>query len=182
MGKITPFEKEKLVVGVMYTAAAQYEAVRRRLEERFGPADAVTEEYEFSALSVYYDQEMGGRVMKRFVSFRDCVPPEALPEIKRWTNALEEESADGENRRVNIDPCLLSHGKFTMATTKGASFRVPLRDGIYADLSLIYSNGRWNHFFWTYTDVRSEPIEAFLSRVRKIYLEQRKAEKRGEAL
>lgn len=175
MGKATAFEKEKVVVGVMYTTQQQYDFILEQLENRFGPVDCATEEYSFSAYSVYYDREMDGRVLKRFLSFRDCVPPETLPEIKRWSNALEDASAVEGNRKINIDPCLLCHGRFVMATTKGASFRVPLRDGIYADLSLVYSNNQWNHFFWTYADVRSESFKAFLTQVRKIYLDQRKA-------
>ena len=55
---------------------------------------------------------------------------------------MKDEYAVAGDRKVNIDPCLISHGKFIMATTKGASFRVPIRDGIYADLSLVYSNGQ----------------------------------------
>jgi len=177
MGKANPFEKEKLVVGVMYTSEEQYEAIMTRLEKEFGPSDSASEEYAFSDFSVYYDREMSGRVLKRFVSFRDLVSPETLPEIKLWSNSVEDEYAVAGDRKVNIDPCLISHGKFTMATTKGASFRIPIRDGIYADLSLVYSNGQWNHFFWTYADVKSEPIEAYLAQVRRIYLEQRKAAK-----
>ena len=118
---------------------------------------------------------MDGQVLKRFVSFRDLVDPSRLSQIKLHTNDIESDFAVNGDRRVNIDPCLLSHGKFVMATTKGASFRVPLENGIYADLSLVYAKKQWNEFFWTYFDVKSDMIKSFLLEVRKIYREQRKS-------
>ena len=174
MGLIKEFEPEKLVMGILYTDDGLYETVMNRLNDIFGPTDSSTEEYSFSDFSVYYDQEMDGSVRKRFISFQRCVSPDRLADIKILTNDLEAEYAAEGGRRVNLDPCLLSHGRFVMATTKGASFRVPLQKGIYADLSLVYSNGRWNSFFWTYGDVKSVPVEAYLTQVRRIYLEQRK--------
>ncbi|MBO4220304.1 MAG: DUF4416 family protein [Clostridia bacterium] len=176
MGSIKSFEPEKLVVGIMYTDEDHFRRVTDLLTSVFGNTDAETEEYSFSDYSGYYDAEMDGRVMKRFVSFERLMDPSALSEIKVKTNSIEDKMSVSGNRRVNIDPCLLSHGRFVMATTKGASFRVPLSEGIYADLSLVYSRGEWTDFFWTYADVRSDRMKAFLSDVRRIYLEQRKVQ------
>lgn len=174
MGKTESFETEKLVIAIMYTTQMQYEAVLKQLEKQFGPVDCSMEEYSFSAFSTYYNHEMGGHVLKRMLSFQNYVSPDILPEIKNWSNSIENKYAIAGNRIVNIDPCLLSHGRFVMATTKSASFRVPLRDGIYAELSLVYSRGRWIPFFWTYADIRSELVTGFLNRVRRIYLSQRR--------
>ncbi|MBO4219565.1 MAG: DUF4416 family protein [Clostridia bacterium] len=174
MGSIKSFEPEKLVVGIMYIDEDHFRSVLDVLTPVFGKTDAETEEYSFSDFSGYYDTEMDGSVMKRFVSFERLVDPSALSEIKIRTNSIEDDMSVSGNRRVNIDPCLLSHGRFVMATTKGASFRVPLSGGIYADLSLVYSRGEWKDFFWTYADVKSDRMKAFLSDVRRKYLEQRK--------
>ena len=174
MGRIKTFEPEKLVIGIMYTDGDHFRSVTDVLTQHFGKADFETEEYSFSDYSGYYDGEMDGRVMKRFVSFERLVDPSSLSEIKIRTNGIEDDMSVSGNRRVNIDPCLLSHGRFVMATTKGASFRVPLSDGIFADLSLVYSRGEWTDFFWTYADVKSDRMKRFLSDVRRIYLEQRK--------
>ena len=174
MGEIKPYEYEKLVVGIMYTDSLLYERAIERLCGVYAGLDCVSEEYSFSGFSRFYDSEMNGEVMKRFVSFERTVDPSLLSEIKILTNDIEREfSCEGE-RRVNIDPCMLSHGKFVMATTKSASFRVPLSRGIYADLSLVYSRGGWVDFFWTYFDVKSDRVKSFLKRVRDIYLRQRK--------
>lgn len=174
MGKVKPFELEKLVVGIMYTNSSQYHQITKLLEDIFGDTDIISDEYVFSKFSTYYDKEMNGIVLKRFISFRNCLNPASLAKIKLQTNAIEDKLANGKDRIVNIDPCLLSHGKFIMATTKSASFRVPLQSGIYADLSLVYSRGQWEHFYWTYFDVKTDYIKQYLSEVRKRYLEQRK--------
>lgn len=175
MGKPKPFERQKLIVGIMYCGEEMVSTVMKVLQELFGETDCISEEYVFSDYSTYYDGEMGDQVRKHFVSFRDLVDPSELAAIKLKTNELEQELSIAGDRHVNIDPCILSHGSFTMATTKGTGFRVPLSDGIYADLSLVYARSGWMDFMWTYADVKSEAMKAFLTKVRKLYLKQRKA-------
>lgn len=174
MGTARTFELEKLIIGIMYISPIHYQETTKALVNIYGKIDSVSDEYVFSDFSRYYDNEMNGIVLKRFISFYNCVNPADLAKIKLQTNAIENEFAVGENRIVNIDPCLLGHGKFVMATTKPASFRIPLQQGIYADLSLIYAKGDWVHFFWTYFDVKSTFVKRYLQGVRGLYLEQRK--------
>ncbi len=175
MGKACDFEPEQLVVGIMYTDDATYDAALEKLVGKFGETDCVSDEYSFSEFSRFYDGEMSGEVRKRLVSFEKTVPPSSLPAIKLFTNGLEDAFAKDGNRTVNLDPCLLGHGKFVMATTKGASFRIPLSNGIYADLALVYARKHWVHFFWTYFDIKSDFVKSFLEKVRELYLEKRKA-------
>lgn len=176
MGRTRAFELEKLVVGIMYTDSASYNKTIKVLTELYGEIDVVSDEYTFSKFSNFYDCEMKGIVLKRFISFRNCFNPAEFANIKLQTNIIEDEFANDGNRIVNIDPCLLSHGRFLMATTKPASFRIPIRDGIYADLSLVYAKGQWMHFYWTYFDVKTDFIKQYLIKVRKQYLEQRRAQ------
>lgn len=175
MGTARTFEPEKLIIGIMYTNQIHYQQAAKTLVKIYGEIDSVSDEYVFSKFSSYYNSEMHGIVLKRFISFCNCVDPADLAKIKLQTNAIENEFAVGESRVLNIDPCLLGHGKFVMATTKPASFRIPLQQGIYADLSLIYAKGDWVHFFWTYFDVKSTFVKRYLQEVRRLYLEQRKA-------
>ena len=173
MGAVGPFEREKLVVGVMYADPIWYSRAMERLVGMFGPADCTMDEYSFSRYTTFYNPEMGGPVFKRFVSFERLADPSSLAQIKLSTNEVERMLAQNGARRANIDPCLLGHGKFVMATTKNASFRIPLGCGIYAELSLLYAKGGWREFFWTYHDVRSDAVKEFLGRVRNLYLAQR---------
>lgn len=174
MGEIKEYEYEKLLVGIMYTQENTYEKILPMLKYQFGEIDSKLDSYSFSEYSKYYDSEMNGSVMRKFISFKKCVDPSSLAQIKMFTNNVEKRFSNETGREANIDPGLLSHGRFIMATTKGASFRVPLQDGIFADLSLIYARDQWVSFFWTYHDIKSKHFTAYLSQVRQIYLMQRK--------
>src|SRR5437667_459463 len=89
---------------------------RARLQETLGPVALVSPAYDFNQ-TAYYEATMGPALRKEFVVFRDCVPPDCLPQAKLATNALEEELARArayaEPRPLNLDPGLLSLGKFS---------------------------------------------------------------------
>ena len=174
MGIAAPFEPEKLICAVLYTDQAQADAALAVMREKYGDTDAVSSEYCFSDVSPYYDEEMHGRVYRRIVSFAACRDPQELAEIKAFTNSLEQQNAENLQRRFNLDPGFISPGRLSLATTKNAGHRIPLSDGIYAELTLFYARGKWNAFPWTYMDFQREDVQAFLSDVRKIYMQQRK--------
>lgn len=176
MGNIGDFENEKLVIGVIYSDIAYLKKAGEMLVNSFGPIDLTSKDYSFSDdFSTYYDNELGGKAIRRIYSFSNCVDPSRLANIKITTNSFESILSENGKRKINLDPGLLSHGRFVLATTKNASFRIPLSDGIYADLTLYYSKGRWNRFFWTYMDFQSDLVLNFLSEARNIYIRQRKA-------
>lgn len=174
MGTAMKFEPEKLICGILYTDEAAADDAVRRLTAAFGDIDAEAEPYCFSDISPYYDEEMGGRVYRRMVSFSECRNPAELAEIKQMTNYIEQETADAGNRHINLDPGFVSAGRLSLATTKNAGHRIPLNDGIYAELTLFYARGEWHPFLWTYMDFKTTKVHEFLSRVRQIYMQQRK--------
>jgi hypothetical protein len=112
--------------------------------------------------------------MRRIYSFCELVDPSRQAEIKTRTNEIEMHFADGDNRRINLDPGFINHGRLMLATTKETGFRVPLADGIYTELTLFWARGGWQKFPWTYRDYQSERVQTFITKVRKKYLEQRK--------
>lgn len=174
MGIAAPFEPEKLICAILYTDPITAEIALGRMREKYGDTDAVSREYCFSDVSPYYDDEMHGRVYRKIVSFAACRDPQELAQIKLFTNDLEEEFSENHQRRVNLDPGFISPGRLSLATTKNAGHRIPLSDGIYAEMTLFYARGVWNHFPWTYMDFQREDVQAFLSDVRKVYMQQRK--------
>lgn len=87
---------------------------------------------------------MGGNPSRYFLVFKDLVDPARLAAIKRETNDIEERFVENGGRRINLDPGILSAGSFILATTKNRSHRIPLSDGIYAEVTLIYFNHRFN--------------------------------------
>lgn len=175
MGEIFEFEAEKLIIGVIYSDKEILESALERLREKFGEWDMVSEEFSFSEeFSNYYDEELGGEGLRRIYSFERLVDASDQAEIKEWTNALEAELAVNGNRRINLDPGFINHGRLMLATTKKAGFRIPLKRGIYTELTLFWARGQWNKLPWSYRDYQSERVQSFITKVRTKYLSQRR--------
>ena len=175
MGAIYEFEKEKLIIGVIYHDAEILRQVMEILVREFGEVDLVSEEFSFSGeFSTYYDDELGGEGLRRIYSFRQTVSPDRQADIKIRTNEIEALfSVDGK-RKINLDPGFINHGRLMLATTKETGFRVPLKDGIYTELTLFYARGGWQKFPWSYRDYQSERVQRFLTKVRAAYLAERR--------
>ncbi len=174
MGKVYDFEPEKLIVGVIYHDAEVYKEAMKILKAEFGEIDFSSEVFSFSKeFSEYYDEELGGEGIRIIHSFENTVMPDRQAEIKKLTNEIEARFAEGGNRKINLDPGFINHGRLMLATTKEAGFRIPLSDGIYTELTLFYARGGWHKFPWSYRDYQSERVQEFLTRVRKKYLKQR---------
>jgi hypothetical protein len=175
MGAIYDFEKEKLIIGVIYHETAVLEQALSILTAEFGDIEAVSEEVSFSKeFSTYYDEEIGGEGLRRIYSFKELVDPSRQAEIKTRTNEIEAALADGDARKINLDPGFINHGRLLLATTKETGFRIPLKDGIYTELTLFWARGGWQKLPWTYRDYQSERVQKFITEVRRRYLAQRK--------
>ena len=175
MGKIQEFEKEKLIVGVIYSEREVLDAAMARLVERFGEVEDISEEFSFSKeFSDYYDEELGGEGMRRIYSFKELVDASEQADIKEFTNSIEAELAVDGKRHINLDPGFINHGRLMLATTKAAGFRIPLKNGIYTELTLFFARGEWQRLPWTYRDYQSERVQRFITEVRKKYLAQRR--------
>ena len=180
MGQVFEFEKEKLIIGVIYCDLEIYERAISILTEKFGEFDCESERFSFSReYSSYYDGELGGEGMRVILSFKEPVDPGRQAEIKTFTNEIEKRFSGENGRLINLDPGLISHGRLTLATTKETGFRIPLSNGIYSELTLFYARGCWHKLPWTYRDYQSERVQKFLTKVRKKYLNWRKEQKKG---
>ncbi len=149
-----------------------------RLQEHLGPIALQGEPYLFTQ-TTYYERTMGADLNKQLIAFRDLVSPDSLPRIKLLTNRLEEELAQTgtypETRPLNLDPGLLTLGKFMLATTKDQAHRIYLGQGIFAEVTLRYQDGAFVPWEWTYADYRQPCVHAFLLQARSYY-RQRLAE------
>ena len=83
VGQIYEFEKEKLIVGVIYNDMAVYEKALEMLKAAFGEIDGESERFSFSEeFSNYYDEELGGEGLRVIFSFKDTVDASRQAEIK----------------------------------------------------------------------------------------------------
>ena len=179
MGAVYEFEKEKLILGVIYHDKTILDEVMKILTDELGPVDDCSEEFSFSAeFSTYYDEEIGGEGLRRIYSFERLVDPSEQASIKKRTNEIEAQFSVDGNRRINLDPGFINHGRLMLATTKNAGFRIPLSDGIYTELTLFYARGEWHKLPWTYRDYQSERVQRFITKVRSNYLKVRRESKK----
>jgi hypothetical protein len=136
-----------------------------------GETDTISHRFPFD-FTDYYTQEMGKPLFRHFITFERLISIPVLPDIKQSTNRLEEKyAASNGNRRINIDPGYICLGHAILATTKGYTHRPYLRNGIYADLTLIYKNKSFQPLEWTYPDYRQEEVITLFNQFRKKYIE-----------
>ncbi len=158
----------KLVIGFFLKEKKIGGDVIRALVEKFGPVDIASSWFPFD-FTTYYHDETGAPLFRRLFGFKKLIQQQDLAQIKLTTNSLEQRYASGGKRPVNIDPGYLLHERFVLATGKNYSHRIYIGKGIYADLTLIYSHGRFEHLPWTYPDYASKDVIDFLEKVRKKY-------------
>ena len=175
MGALYDFEPEKLILGVIYSDRVVFDEAMELIKAEFGEFDGECEEFSFSdEFSTYYDEELGGKGLRKIFSFERLVDPSRQVEIKEFTNELEKKFSISGKRRINLDPGFINHGRLMLPTTKAAGFRIPLARGIHTELTLFYARGAWHKFPWSYRDYQSERVQKFLTEARKKYLAVRK--------
>lgn len=175
------FTKHKLILGVLYSKGFDMSFVYQFLRQRFGRIDYESDVIDFYFTN-YYRAEMGSDIKRLFISFSDLVSPDMLPEIKVETNNIEEKFAVEGNRKVNLDPGLLSLSRLILASTKDHAHRIPLRKGIYAEVTLIYKNKEFRPLEWTYPDYATSGYREIFQTMRKKYKEQLSSGKHIERL
>jgi len=148
-------------------------AVMARLAEYFGPPDLVGPWWPFIATD-YYEPEMGPNLGRRLASFLHLADPGQLPSWKSFTNGLEEKFSLGGRRVINLDPGYVAKERLVLATGKNYTHRLYLDQGIFGDLTLIYSKGEFQPLPWSYPDYTHGDLPALLDQVRRKYLWQLK--------
>ena len=115
---------------------------------------------------------MGNPLLRRFVGFAGPHFPDILANAKRRTNDIEDRfaadraGAGGPERPINLDVGYIESSKLVLASMKNFSHRVYLRDGVYAEVTLMYRRGLWEPLPWTFPDYRSGRYDAFLTAAR----------------
>jgi hypothetical protein len=174
MGKAREPKAAKLFMSLIVSEDEILQRGVKDLCSDFGEADFTSNKLPFH-FTDYYTEEMGEDLFRRFITFKDLIFIPLLPDIKQATNRIEEKYADpAGNRRVNIDPGYICLEHVILATTKGYAHRPYLRDGIYADLTLIYRHRSFQPLEWTYPDYRQEEVIGLFNQFRKKYVEDLK--------
>jgi hypothetical protein len=176
MGHIRAPHRVKLICGMIGPDHDLMLRARKLMTHAFGETDLVSEVWPFT-FTHYYDAEMGPDLKRWFVSFAELISPERIAEIKRLTMQIEARMTDEclhppDQRVVNLDPGYMDLGKLVLATTKDQAHRIYLQQGIYAEVTLWFTHGKWTTWPWTYADYAAETYHPFLMQVRQRLVEQ----------
>jgi hypothetical protein len=170
MGDIQSHGGVLLITSAFSRYPEALEWAKERTQKEWGPLGLVSEVYDFVETN-YYEPTMGPGLKKVFFTYQQLVKPETLPEIKRMSNAWEEEYAalgrHPEVRPLNLDPGYLMTGKLVLASTKDHAHRIYLADGIYGEVTLKYQHGGWRQTDWTFPDYRRQDYHRFFTHCRQ---------------
>jgi hypothetical protein len=154
-----------LFVGALFSREEYYAKSMDRLGDMFGHVLIETPSMPWK-YSECYEQEIGRPIMRRFIFFEDLIKQGDIADIKLKTIGLEGELSSDGRRSINLDPGYLTLAKVVLATTKDYSHRIYLRDGIHAEITLVYSKGSFHPHINTYREYRDHA---------GIFIEARKA-------
>src|SRR3989338_9164524 len=144
----------KYFVAILTNDVGLREHVVHVLGDHFGKADHESQWYPFSHTD-YYHSEMGGGLMRSFVSFEKLLSPEDLAKVKQLTSKVEDRFRFKKNRKVNIDPGYVDYCKIVMASEKFSSYRVAISKGCYADFVMYYDKKGFIPLPWAFSDFAS---------------------------
>ena len=159
----------KLVIGFFLKQKQLLDELADDLCARFGAADIISAWLPFD-YTTYYAEELGAPLFRRLFSFEKLIQQDDLAKIKLSTNQLELKYSQNGKRRVNIDPGYMLHERFVLASGKNFSHRIYLDEGVYADLTLMYHQGRFQELPWTYPDYADRSMLTALERIRRKYI------------
>lgn len=116
----------------------------------------------------YYSKEMGNDLSRFIVCFEKKFKRTSLVDFKKKVTALEKENSKDNKRTINIDSGVLSLEQMILATGKPYAHRVYLSEGVYADLSYIFQNGKYCDLPWTYPDYKDQDKLSFFLKMRQL--------------
>lgn len=162
MGNTSPPEPSLLFIGSLFSSREILNSVSVILREKFNGVLFHSENINWDYTD-YYNEELGTPIQKRFIFFDSLFDPSLLADTKIITNDIENLFLKNNRRKINLDPGYLSLSKVVLASTKNYSHRIYLGKGIYAEVTLIYKNGKFIPLPYTYPDYKSkEYLRIFL--------------------
>ncbi|MBI2128729.1 DUF4416 family protein [Candidatus Woesearchaeota archaeon] len=164
--KIITAHPAKLFIGIMFSDKKLYSNAVNDLKSRFGDIEAESHEYEFSKITDYYADEMGKRILKKFLVFKDKIDKNKLADIKLITTEIEKKYSKNNKRRINLDPGHLTSNALVLASfKKGTNYKEQISERVYAHKVLEFKEGKAIAFWHTFPDYRTKENQGFFIRL-----------------
>lgn len=168
-----PVEKALLIAGILHNDAVKSDDVCAVLQKEFGELYRVSDSHVFTE-TAYYSNEMGEKLTRFYVAWPYCIAPDELADIKLQANNVENTFLTESKRNINIDPGLLTPHSLILASCKDFTQRIYLKNGVFAEVTLIVRNGSLAPLPWTYPDYAAPRTRMFFDSIRADFLIARK--------
>lgn len=149
-------------------------AAEEAVVQRWGPIDLHSELYCFSDYTHYYQEEMGRPLWKYFLTLERPLAMDSLVEVKLFAEGLQTRFArvagPPVRRTINLDPGYITSWNLVLSTVKNYAHRIYLREGIYAEVTLVFKDHRFQTLPWTYPDYASPLALNFFTQARSVLL------------
>jgi hypothetical protein len=159
----------RMIVSAIYSSLDVMLDAIGDMEKKYGRVTDETDEIDFIH-TTYYREEMGDELKRKFFAFEKPAPRDSLADIKNFTCRLEERYGERAGkyiiRRINLDPGILTLANLILASTKDYAHRLYLKEGIFAEVTLVYEKRKFRSLPWTYPDYMEPDVIRFLTRVR----------------
>jgi len=169
MARVQQIPPGRLIVSVIYSSRDALADSLKVIERKLGRVLYETTELPCSSQEMYRE-EMGDNLQRRLFSFERKTARDSLVEIKKICHKIEPQFADHVHdylfRTVNIDPGILTPDNLVMASHREYNHRIYLRDGVFAQIELIWSQDCFMRLPWTNPDFCEDKAIEFLKRVR----------------
>ncbi len=163
----------KFICSIISHDADLFDEVMSRLSCKLDIIEKMSDIFLFDHTKYYY-KEMGNPLWRRLIKFKNLVDAADIVNFKLVTNQIENEFTQNGNRRINIDPGILSAERLVLATGKNFTHRIYLGKGVFADLTLLFQKGGFRPLEWSFPDYSSPPILPLLNDWRNDYMKQLK--------
>jgi hypothetical protein len=170
MADITRPTPGRLIVSVVYGQIDALADCLRKLERTFGRVQFETEDIPFTG-EFRHREEMGANLQRRFFSFEQMIDRDRITDTKKACRRIEQQFADQVDdfyfRAVNVDPGIMTPDNVLMVSYRETHYRIYLGRGVFGQLELVYSRGRFVALPWTNEDYCHENAVEFFNRVRE---------------
>lgn len=160
------FQPVAFFVGILFIDRNILSEALERMSAELGDLPMKSEPIPFE-YTHYYEKEMGKPIFRMWAGSPEPRDPSMLASWKLITDKIERETSRENRRTINLDPGFVGLAKVVLASLKDHPQRMPLSDGVYAEIELIFQNGIWQDVPWTYRDYKDKPAKDFLFSLRK---------------
>ena len=150
--KLTYPPKAKLLFALLWSDEAVLSEVEEKIQKSYGKIQSELNAFLFDSTN-YYEMEMGGNLKKKFIFVGNKVDRTELVKIKNRCVELEDLFLNSNgDRKINIDPMIMTEENLVVATGKLFPHRPYLGEGVFAQVELVRKKGHFEGLPWTYPD------------------------------